>query len=137
MEAWEHQDAKAAIGWYLDDKRAELREAAKLSAGRRFMQSAFSKANQLDTLEPSEAIERLQNTNEVWGAVEGLRDRLGGTAEAVGLLKDQLKSVKKNRDRVESIINLQESLREVNKVKDLKLRSELQKIMSSEALQEE
>ncbi|MBL8820317.1 MAG: hypothetical protein JNL58_30110 [Planctomyces sp.] len=132
MEAWAHQDAKAASSWYLDDARATLRKSEKLVAGQRFANSVYNHLATNDNAALIKSIDSLHSTQEIWGAIEGLRSSYKESGIESAKLLVELQSLETNSTAAKSVFEFQKTADQLKKLKDVDLRNDLHNLFQSE-----
>lgn len=131
MSSWARNAPVDAAKWYLDDKRAALRQS-KAVKPQRFAQQAFEGLYMAAPTEALNGVEKLSVTDDLVGAVDGIHRagaKMGEKAETVSSRLLQSKS-----DVVKARVAVIKAMRAAEaEIKDPRQRSEFRKLMQKQS----
>lgn len=126
MSAWARNAPIKAAEWYLKDENKELRGSKNLSAGADFAHEVFEASLIAGKIDIVKNLDELVHVPEVLGAVEGLHHGAENFENGANQLKNDLKSLIKNKDLVEAFNAAKEAS---GSIKDLKKKQQFQEFI--------
>ena len=112
MTAWSYNDPQGANDWYFASAQDALRKDASMVAGETFTNILFRWRGLSDPKTAAIAIDKLDKSQEIFGAVEGLRGAAATTNSDGSAVESKLESLGPNSGKARSVLKLQDALKD-------------------------